>query len=941
MARSFQTIWMLTAVVFCFMLGTLPGALWASDKPEVFAQTGHAGLVEFVAINPGASHLVSKEAEGYLKTWEVASGREIRTIKLQTEYGRASNIYFVDDSTFMVLYQKTAELYDLYGKKLRSITLPRFAGPVFLQNPAIGKDGQYLFNGSFGIKIYSMKDGSELVLPEINRYKDYEIYTQNNGVTDLGFGYYGVFHKDTGPDGTVSYVLYDDSLNVRRKGSLVIPTISHGAKFKLSPDGKLVAYQGGRSSSAIQLYDLATGQPVFSYTPRELIKETKVIGGFGDEQLFFRFEPDGRLLVGYVYRTDTPQAARMELVLLTPLKNGMYTERKLLFENLHVSLNYDARPYALAANGLLAVGFTNGNLQGWQTTTGELVRHFGVRPAGFRSSLSSGNRLLNWREEWSSSRKEVVLQFHLWDLETATLKQQNVTTRSRLKGTKVGGLGGFDWEVLDPHELYRKVPPEFMKDGYQELQRYRQLQGMIFLTRNTGDFYTHDTGHKLELRSRKTKQQLADLYTFEDGEWIIITPDGYYNASANGDKYLNVRVGSNIYGIENYRETFFRPDLVKLALAGGSLQGYRTLADVKQPPRASIVQTAVSSANETFKLTLKLEEQGGGVGDVRLFLNGSAVVLDSSRSLKAVQKEGGDATYRSYTLKLSPGSNTIRAIAFNADNSMQSNEAVHQVQASFSAIRKPTLHALVIGVQEFRNPKLQLKYAVADADLFAETLRTAASSLFEEVRVTPLTTREATSRDAIVGALQRYQAINPDDLFILYIASHGTVDEGEYFLITSNVGALSTQKLKSDALSQTALKELVANIPSTKKLIVIDTCNAGQLGQAMQTALLTRGMSEDTAMKVLSRAVGSTILSASTSFQDALEGYQGHGLFTWTLVQGLQGKADKGRSGYIKTTDLAAYVEDEVPNLAEKIFKRAQFPTVSISGQGFPVGKVR
>ncbi len=272
---------------------------------------------------------------------------------------------------------------------------------------------------------------------------------------------------------------------------------------------------------------------------------------------------------------------------------------------------------------------------------------------------------------------------------------------------------------------------------------------------------------------------------------------------------------------------------------------------------------------------------------------------------------------------------------------MQSNEAVHQVTTSFTAIRKPTLHALVIGVQAFRNPKLQLKYAVADADLFADTLRKGAGSLFEEVRVTPLTTREATSRDAIIGALQRYQAINPDDLFILYIASHGTVDEGEYFLITSNVGALSTQKLKSDALSQTALKELVANIPSTKKLIVIDTCNAGQLGQAMQTALLTRGMSEDTAMKVLSRAVGSTILSASTSLQEALEGYQGHGLFTWTLVQGMRGKADKGRTGYVKTTDLAAYVEDEVPNLAEKIFKRAQFPTVSISGQGFPVGRVR
>lgn len=910
----------------------------ALEKPEIFAQTGHAHLVDFVAINPSATHLVTKEEEGYLKTWEVSTGREIRTIKLITEYGRASNIYFVDDSSFMVVYRKSAELYDLHGQRLRSITLPKFADNVFLQQPVISKDGQYLFNHDFGIKMYRMQDGSELILPELRRYKDYQIYHQ--GVADLGFGYYGVFHKGAGPQGTVDYVLYDESLNVRRKGSLIIPTISHGAKFKLSPDGKLVAYQGSTFSSVIQVYDLASGQPVFSYTPRELAKESKKIGGFGDEETFFRFAPDGRLLVGYKYITDSLQAACMELVLLTPLKNGMYTERKLLFEGLHILLNYQTSPYALADNGLLVVGFTNGNVRSWQTTTGELVRNFGVRPAVFKGTLSSGSRLLNWSEEWSSTRNEVVLQVHLWDLEAATLKQQNVTTRSRLKKTYVGGLGGSTWEVLNPQELYQKIPREFMKENYQAEEHYRRLHGMIFLTRGTGDFYTLDKQHKLELRSRKTKQRLADLYAFEDGEWIIMTPDGYYNASPNGDKYLNVRVGTNVYGIENYRETFFRPDLVKLALAGGSLQGYRTLADVKQPPKVSIVQTPVLATAESFKLTLKLEEQGGGVGDVRLFLNGSAVMLDSSRSLKAVVKEGSGATYRSYTVKLSSGSNALRAVAFNADNSMQSNEAVHQVQASFAVLRKPTLHALVIGIQEFRNPKLQLKYAVADANLFADTLRKGAAGLFGQVKVTLLTARETTSRDAVVSVLKRYQTINPDDLFILYIASHGTVDDGEYYLITSNVGALSTQKLKSDALSQSQLKELVANIPSTKKLIVIDTCNAGQLGQAMQTALLTRGMSEDTAMKVLSRAVGSTILSASTSVQEALEGYQGHGLFTWALVQGLLGKADKGKTGYVKTTDLAAYVEDEVPNLAEKIFKRSQFPTVSINGQGFPVGQV-
>ena len=231
---------------------------------------------------------------------------------------------------------------------------------------------------------------------------------------------------------------------------------------------------------------------------------------------------------------------------------------------------------------------------------------------------------------------------------------------------------------------------------------------------------------------------------------------------------------------------------------------------------------------------------------------------------------------------------------------------------------KPSLYALVIGINEFKNPKLRLNYPVADAELFAGTLNKAATGLFEKVSIKKLITAGETTNENIVQALNAYKSLNPDDLFVFYVASHGTVDDGEYFLITSNVGLTRTEKLRADALSQSSIKELIANIPATKKLIVLDTCSAGALGDAIQVAMLTRGMSEDTAMKILSRAVGSTILSASTSVQEALEGYQGHGLFTYVLAEGLSGKADKGKSGYVKTTELADYIGNEVPLLAEK-----------------------
>jgi uncharacterized caspase-like protein len=174
-------------------------------------------------------------------------------------------------------------------------------------------------------------------------------------------------------------------------------------------------------------------------------------------------------------------------------------------------------------------------------------------------------------------------------------------------------------------------------------------------------------------------------------------------------------------------------------------------------------------------------------------------------------------------------------------------------------------------------------------------------------------------------------------LFVFYVASHGATDNGEYFLITSNVGSVSTEHLKTDAVSKEELTALVANVPATKKLLVIDTCHAEALGNA----LLTRGLDEPTALKILSRAVGTTVLAASTSTQEALEGYQGHGLFSFVVADGLAGKGDVDKDGFVSTFGLAHYVDIEVPKLAQREFNHDQFPVIETSGQQFPLTKVR
>jgi len=737
------------------------------------------------------------------------------------------------------------------------------------------------------------------------------------------------------------------------KKTKVFVQIGVGTHFvdsvSFSPDGKLIA--SGSRDNTIDLWDVETG------------KEIRRLKGHGGSVYSVVFSPDGRLIASGSYDGT---------IKLWDVETGKEI-RTLKGHSFLVFFKGVVHSVSFSPDGkLIASGGSDDTIKLWDVETGKEIRTLKGHGGSVESvAFSSDGKLIA-----SGSRDNTI---KLWDVKTGkeirTLEGHKfwVNSVSFSPDGRLLASGSADktiklWDVetgkeirtLEGHKFWVRAVV-FSPDGrliasgdwsgtiklwdVETGKEIRTLEGVYSFARSiafspNGRFIAYGNFHKITLWDAQTYKEIAEFVGYTDGEWVVITPEGYYNASPNGEKHLEIRIGNNLYTIENYREALYRPDLVKLALSGSSLKDYKTLADIKQPPIVEIIDTPASTDKDEVKVTVKLTDQGGGIGDVRLYLNETAVLVDSARGLKIVAKPDEKTIYKTYTIKLLNGENTIKAVAFNGDNTMQSNPAYHKVMASLK-LKKPSLYAIVIGINEYKNPKLELKYAVADAKLFADTLKSIASPLFEKVEINLLTTKEQTTKEAIKSILGNMKKLSPEDVFVFYVASHGTVDEGEYFLITSNVGSLSTFRLKEDALTQTELKELIANVPSTKKFIVIDTCNAGKLGEALQVAMLTRGMSEETAMKILSKAVGSTILSASTSLQEALEGYQGHGLFTYVLTEGMKGKADTDRDGFIRTLELANYVDSEVPALAEKVFKRAQYPTATPSGQSFPIGKVK
>jgi WD40 repeat protein len=871
-----------------------------STGKEIWSVKGHSWGVNSVAFSPDGKYALSGGGDGFARLWEIDTGREIRNF----EYSSSVNsVAFSSNGQYAYSggIGGGIKLWDVStGKEIK--TFKWGYGSSQILSLAVSPDGQYIFSGN-EYNRYS-DDDSTLRLIEVSTGKEVRKFQgHSRAVNSVAIS----------PDGRYA-------LSASR-GRTVLWDMSTGRKMWKSDGGAIsVAFSpdGQYAFAGVQILDASTGRQVrtiegyplgfayfsqaFSPDGRYTLMGTnhamfvvdvntdrrvqtfeadgRSIAGFRSAS----FSPNGKYVLAHTYIGRPPLDTSQEITLLDVSAGRASRRFPIPGYVASIAFSPDAR-YALS------VGRESVTL--WDVSAGREVRAFpGHSPAAF--SPDGRYALLGHKTD----------TMKLWDVST---------------GTEIKTLQSHSVEV---------DTVAFSPDG-----KY------ILSGSDNGEIkkWNIDTGN-----------EMCTLVAFDDGEWIVITPDGFFNASPNGAKNLNVRIGNSVYGIDQFYARYYRPELVQLALAGKEIPKGETIGDIlakKPAPTVQIVSPASGSSVEKDSLTvsLKIKDNGGGIGNVMIYLNG-AQVANETRGVIVKDKESTDEKILSFTIPLMEGQNEIRTIAFNKDNSMESNPAVVSV-ISMAVMQKPNLYALVIGINEYKNKSISLNYAVTDAKVFAETLKKMAAPLFEKTDIQVLTTPSATTREAITKAFEELRLkIKPNDLFVFYNASHGIVDvvdnEEQYFLLTSNV--LFLRNIGKDAMSQKELAGLIGNIPAQKKVVILDTCNAGRGGKEIQVALLqqTRGLSDYTAVKLLHRAIGSAVFSASSDTQLALEGYKGHGLFTYVLIEGLQGKADVKKDGYITVLGLADYVEENVTKLSEEVFKRQQTPTIQ-TGANFPIGKVR
>ena len=185
---------------------------------------------------------------------------------------------------------------------------------------------------------------------------------------------------------------------------------------------------------------------------------------------------------------------------------------------------------------------------------------------------------------------------------------------------------------------------------------------------------------------------------------------------------------------------------------------------------------------------------------------------------------------------------------------------------------------------------------------------------FRAERVIFLKDKEA-SRAAILNALNEKLASQGerDDRIFVFFAGHGAtrpLPSGRDLGYIVPVDA-APDRLATDGIPMTEIQNASESLKAKHVLFVMDSCYSG-LG-------LVRGASQPRFLQENARRMARQMLTAGGADQVVADnGPGGHSVFTWTLLQALEGRADLNRDGLVTGTELAAWVGPAVSNVSSQ-----------------------
>jgi WD40 repeat protein len=962
--------------------------LWeVSTGAKLRTFAGHSSHVFSVAFSPDGKTLASCGADGTVKRWDISTGAELQTLAGHTT--SVSSVAFSLDGKILAggNDNHTIQLWDT-STGAQALTLKGHTGKV--SSIAFSPDGKTLASGSDDrtVKLWNVSTGGELLtlkghtdkvrsvaFSPAGKYlasgsddRTVKLWNVSTASELRTFDAFSVLFSSVvfSPDGKALASNSDNMVKlweVSTGSELQIfkrPYFKVGSIFAdplsvaFSPDGKTVA--GNRGGQTINLWDVSTPSGLRTLK-----------GQASDSFSSLAFSPDGKTLAS----GSGPRAVKLWDVAtgaeLRTIKWNISKSVFLFLSDISVAFSPSGK--------ILAGGSGDKTVKLWEVSTGKTLRTLKGHSSSVNSVVfsSDGKTLASGSLDhtvrlWDvlSGAKLGILKGHtdtilsvdfspdgktiatgsldksvkLWDVsatsELRTLKGNSANTFSSVAFSPDGktlATGNWDhtiqlWDIASGREL-------------KTLEAHTSSVHSVAFSPDGKTLVSGGRDLRIHLWDVGTGSNLGSLIGLDEKDWVVVTPDGRFDGSAEGMKRISYVQDNKLIPLDAFFEQFFTSKLLQKVYAREAPTSTTVRVDfskrIKLPPLVHIASPKPGATSESARIVVEATDQGGGVEDIRLYQNGK-LVSEDTRQLARENR----ARTRTFDVTFVPGINTFRATAFNTDRTEATSD---ELKIELKAVEASSdLYILAVGLNEYKNTSYSLNYGRADAQAFADAIEKRGRGIFKQIYKQVILDGQATREGIEAGFNKIVAQAKPQDAFVFYFAGHGVMSEGsktipaEFFLVPYDVirlygddGALATS-----AVAARLLRDLCMKVRAQKQLIVLDACqSAGAL-----ESFAMRGAAAEKAISQLARSAGVVVLAATGQEQVASEFVKlGHGVFTYALLQALNGDADGGNppDGKITANEIVAYINDRVPELTRQYRGKTQYPSAWARGQDFPI----
>jgi len=252
-----------------------------------------------------------------------------------------------------------------------------------------------------------------------------------------------------------------------------------------------------------------------------------------------------------------------------------------------------------------------------------------------------------------------------------------------------------------------------------------------------------------------------------------------------------------------------------------------------------------------------------------------------------------------------PGLNRIEVVAFNGLSENRSHvEVTWNAPAGYRSVL-PNLWILAVGVNKYDDSGIRdLNFCVADAKGVIASLKAQEGRRYAKVNSLVIGEGEALkpTADTIKQNLKFLDRAGDRDVILLFLAGHGLSDNAGKFLFLTQDTRLNADKTVNEATAITD-SDIVSVLDRTGNLLVfIDACYSG-------------GVESDRLVRTLMDSNAYVFTSSRGSEQSQERRELGHGVFTYSIMDGLKGAQSTKNQGNITVISLSDFVLQDVKRI--------------------------